>query len=137
MGVFSSILPVVAALYALKGFLLGAMFACAFALTGDVVDYGEWKYGVRSEGLVMSGVSIGQKAGLGLGPAVAGWILAIGGYDGLAQTQTASAVASINFSFTYLAAIIGVIMLIVCLLFNIDKYSAQIQEDLTRKHSAQ
>ena len=85
----------------------------------------------------MSGVSIGQKAGLGLGPAVAGWILAIGGYDGLAQTHTASAVASINFSFTYLAAIIGVIMLIVCLLFNIDKYSAQIQEDLTRKHSAQ
>lgn len=137
MGVFSSILPVVAALYALKGFLLGAMFACAFALTGDVVDYGEWKYGVRSEGLVMSGVSIGQKAGLGLGPAIAGWILAIGGYDGLAQTQTASAIASINFSFTYLAAIIGVIMLIVCLLFNIDKYSAQIQEDLTRKHSAQ
>ena len=64
MGVFSSMLPVVAVLYALKGFLLGAMFACAFALTGDVVDYGEWKYGVRSEGLVMSGVSIGQKAGL-------------------------------------------------------------------------
>ncbi len=137
MVVFSSMLPVVAVLYALKGFLLGAMFACAFALTGDVVDYGEWKYGVRSEGLVMSGVSIGQKAGLGLGPAVAGWILAIGGYEGMAQTQTASAIASINFSFTYLAAIIGVIMLIVCLAFNIDKYTAQMQKDLTQKHSVQ
>ncbi len=137
MGLFPSVLPVVAGLYAIKGFMLGAMFACAFALTGDVVDYGEWKYGVRSEGLVMSGVSIGQKAGLGFGPAIAGWILAIGGYDGLAQTQTASAVAAINFSYTYLAAIIGVVMLLVCLAFNIDKYSAKIQEDLTRKHGVQ
>ncbi len=84
------------------------------ALTGDVVDYGEWKFGVRSEGLVMSGVSIGQKIGLGFGPAI----------------------ASINFAYTYLAAIIGVIMLLVCLAFNIDKYTAKMQEDLTKKHEA-
>lgn len=106
------------------------------ALTGDVVDYGEWKFGVRSEGLVMSGVSIGQKIGLGFGPAIAGWILAIGGYDGMAETQTASVIASINFPYTYLAAIIGVIILLVCLAFNIDKYTAKMQEDLTKKHEA-
>ena len=137
MGIFSSSLLIIAILYAIKGFFMGGMFACAFALTGDVVDYGEWKYGIRTEGLVMSGVSIGQKAGLGFGPAIAGWILAIGGYDGLAETQTASAVAAINFSFTYLAAIIGVVMLIVCLALNIDKYSVQMQNDLTCKHSVE
>lgn len=137
MGLFSNSIPIVAVLYALKGFVMGAMFACAFALTGDVVDYGEWKYGIRTEGIVMSGVSIGQKAGMGFGPAIAGWILAVGGYDGLTETQTASAIASINFSFTYLAAIIGIVMLLVCLVFDIEKYSAQIQETLTRKHSVQ
>lgn len=136
MGLFTSVLPMVAVLYAIKGFMMGAMFSCAFALTGDVVDYGEWKFGVRSEGLVMSGVSIGQKVGLGFGPAIAGWILAIGGYDGMAKTQTASAIASINFAYTYLAAIIGVVMLLVCLAFNIDKYTAKMQEDLTKKHEA-
>ena len=136
MGLFTSVLPMVAVLYAIKGFMMGAMFSCAFALTGDVVDYGEWKFGVRSEGLVMSGVSIGQKIGLGFGPAIAGWILAIGGYDGMAKTQTASAIASINFAYTYLAAIIGVVMLLVCLAFNIDKYTAKMQEDLTKKHEA-
>lgn len=130
------VLPMVAVLYAIKGFMMGAMFSCAFALTGDVVDYGEWKFGVRSEGFVMSGVSIGQKIGLGFGPAIAGWILAIGGYDGMAKTQTASAIASINFAYTYLAAIIGVVMLLVCLAFNIDKYTAKMQEDLTKKHEA-
>ena len=136
MGLFTSVLPMVAVLYAIKGFMMGAMFSCAFALTGDVVDYGEWKFGVRSEGLVMSGVSIGQKIGLGFGPAIAGWILAIGGYDGMAKIQTASAIASINFAYTYLAAIIGVVMLLVCLAFNIDKYTAKMQEDLTKKHEA-
>ena len=135
MGVFTSVLPMVAALYAIKSFMMGAMFSCAFALTGDVVDYGEWKFGVRSEGLVMSGVSIGQKIGLGFGPAIAGWILAVGGYDGMAETQTASAIASINFAYTYLAAIIGVVMLLVCLAFNIDKYTAKMQEDLMKKHA--
>lgn len=114
MGLFTSVLPMVAVLYAIKGFMMGAMFSCAFALTGDVVDYGEWKFGVRSEGLVMSGVSIGQKIGLGFGPAI----------------------ALINFAYTYLAAIIGVIMLLVCLAFNIDKYTAKMQEDLTKKHEA-
>ena len=136
MGLFSSNMILVAAFYACKGFMLGALFSCAFALTGDVVDYGEWKFGVRSEGLVMSGVSIGQKIGLGFGPAIAGWILAFGGYDGMAATQSASAIAAIKFAYTFLPAIIGVIILLVCLSFNIDKYSAQMQEDLTKKHMA-
>ncbi len=135
MGLFPTAVGLICVLYAIKGFFMGAMFSCAFALTGDVVDYGEWKNGIRSEGLVMSGVSIGQKAGLGLGPAIAGWILAFGGYDGLAETQTASAVASINFTFTYYAAICGVILLIVSLLFDVDKHTAQMQADLTKKHS--
>lgn len=134
-GLFTSNITLVAALYACKGFMLGALFSCAFALTGDVVDYGEWKFGIRSEGLVMSGVSIGQKIGLGFGPAIAGWILAIGGYDGMAATQTASAIASIKFAYTYLPAIIGVVILLVCLAFNIDKYAVQIQKDLTTKHT--
>ncbi len=123
-----------AAVIAAAGY--GLKISMHFAMQPDPVDYGEWKFGVRSEGLVMSGVSIGQKIGLGFGPAIAGWILAIGGYDGMAKTQTASAIASINFAYTYLAAIIGVVMLLVCLAFNIDKYTAKMQEDLTKKHEA-
>lgn len=135
MGMLSSNPTVIFVLYGVKGLFMGAMFSCAFALTGDVVDYGEWKFGLRTEGLVMSGVSIGQKAGLGFGPAIAGWILAFGGYDGLAETQTASAIASINFTFTYFAAIVGVALLVVSLLFNVDKYTSQIQADLAKKHA--
>ena len=47
-----------------RGFGNGAIFACGFALSAQVVDYGEWKFNVRSEGLVNSCVSFGQKVGL-------------------------------------------------------------------------
>ena len=134
MGMMSGSLVMIAILYCIKGFFLGSMFACAFALTGDVVDYGEWKFGVRSEGLVNAGVSIGQKAGLGFGPAVSSWIIGVGGYDGLAKTQSASALASINFSFTFLAAIIGAAILLVVIAMNLDKYMPQIQSELQKNH---
>lgn len=73
----------------------------------------------------MSGVSIGQKLGLGLGPALCGWIIAAGGYDGLAASQTESALSAIRFSFSYLAAIIGVVMLVVTFLLDVEKHTGK------------
>jgi GPH family glycoside/pentoside/hexuronide:cation symporter len=136
MGLFPLSLVMVCAMYGVKGFFMGGMFACCYALTGDVIDFGEWKFGVRSEGLVNAGVSIGQKLGLGLGPAIAMWILGVGGYNGLAATQTASAMKAISFSFSFLSAIFAIIMLFVGLVYDMDKHSAQIQQDLTKKHKS-
>ena len=58
----------------------GFIFSSLFAMTADVVDYGEWKFGIRSEGLVNSCTSFGLAAG--------SWITAFGGYDGTATVQT-------------------------------------------------
>ena len=40
------------------------------AMLADVVEYGDWKTGVRTEGLVYSGASFGGKVGTGLGGAI-------------------------------------------------------------------
>ena len=136
MGIFSNSIVIVCAMYGVKGFFMGGLFACCYALSGDVIDYNEWKYGVRTEGLVNAGVSIGQKLGVGLGPAIATWILGVGGYDGLVATQTASALRSISFSFSYLSAIFAGIMIFVGLAYDMDKYSAQMQRELTAKHKS-
>ncbi|MFU0826222.1 MAG: hypothetical protein ACFWTJ_01625 [Lachnoclostridium sp.] len=88
---------------------------------------------VRSEGLINSCTSVGMKVGIGLGSAVLSWILAFGGYDGTAATQTASAVASIKFSYGYLGAICAVVCLVLILLINIDKNIKEIQSDLQAK----
>lgn len=118
----------------IKGFAAGFLFSCGFGLAPDVVDYGEWKTGVRSEGLINSCVSFGQKVGLGLGPAVASWILAFGGYDGSVAEQTASAVRAINFSFSYLGAILSLGIAVLGIFMDIDKYADEIKKSLIEKH---
>ena len=119
-----------------RGFGNGAIFACGFALSAQVVDYGEWKFNVRSEGLVNSCVSFGQKVGLGLGAAIASWIIAAGGYVGTAKVQTASANSAIIFAYVWFGVILAALLLVVSLFLNIDKYEGQIKKDLEQRHKA-
>lgn len=119
----------------IKGFGMGPIMSGVFAMTADVVDFGEWKTGVRSEGLVNSCTSFGMKVGIGLGSAVGSWILAFGGYISSTEavTQPASAVAAIKFGYGYFGAIIAAICLVIIFAMNIDKNIKQIQSDLQAK----
>ena len=59
-----------------------------FTLAPDIVDYLEKKIHIRIEGLATSATSFGMKVGTGLGTAMIGWGLAIGGYNALLETQS-------------------------------------------------
>ena len=59
-------------------------------------DYGEWKTGYRTEGLVNSACSFGYKIGNGIGSALLGMILEVAVYVGDAAVQSASALRSIE-----------------------------------------
>lgn len=48
-----------------------------WTMLADTADYSEWKNGRRSTGLVFSAATFAQKAGWGIGGALAGWILAL------------------------------------------------------------
>lgn len=112
----------------------GPIFAGIYAFIADVVDYGEWKYGVRTEGLISSAQSIGCKIGIGFGSGVTGWVLALGGYDGKAMEQTASALSAIKFAFGWLGLIFSVFLLIVILALNVEKYLPEIHKSLAQKY---
>ncbi|MCR5272084.1 MAG: glycoside-pentoside-hexuronide (GPH):cation symporter [Lachnospiraceae bacterium] len=133
IGAAGANLPMVMVGLVIKGFGMGPIMSGIFAMTADVVDYGEWKTGVRSEGLVNSCTSFGMKVGIGLGSAISAWILAFGGYDGTAAVQSESAVAAIRFSFGYFGAILAAVCFVIILAMNIDKYIVQIQSDLEAK----
>ncbi len=62
--------------------------ATMWAMVSDTIDYGEWKTGYRTEGLVNSACSFGYKIGNGIGSALLGWILELGGYVGQAAAQS-------------------------------------------------
>lgn len=127
-GVGTQMLPLVYAGMVIKGFFVGFLFACGFAMASDVVDYGEWKTGVRSEGLINSCVSFGQKVGLGLGPAIASWVLAMGGFDGMAAVQSEAAVGSINFCFSYYGVILSLGIAVIAFFMDIDRYADSIRK---------
>ena len=46
----------------------------------DTADYGEWKFGRRTTGLVFSALVFSQKVGLAMGTGALGWLLAYYGF---------------------------------------------------------
>lgn len=135
IGMAGSNVPLVMAGIILKGFGLGPIQSGIFAMAADVVDYGEWKTGIRSEGLINSCTSFGMKIGIGVGSSVGLWIINAGGYDGMAAVQSESALNAIRFAFGYNGAILSAVVLVLCVMMNIDKYIKQIQSDLEKKNA--
>lgn len=106
-----------------------------FALVADVVDYGEWKSGVRLDGMTYAAATAGQNFGAGLGVALVGWLLAAGNYDGQAATQPASAVSMEIFLYLWLPLIVAALMGVIIWFLNIDKNLPQIQRDLAARRA--
>ena len=127
-------LPMIYTGLVLQGIGHAALYSCLFAIVGDVVDYSEWKDGIREEGITYSVTSFGQKIGTGLGTAALGWILAAGHYDGTAAVQSASAIFAIKGLFLYLPLVITVIVLIIWYLFmGIDKIYPTVRKELDER----
>lgn len=69
-------------------FFSGPTPAIVWAMYADAADYGEWKFGRRTTALVFSAAQFGQKMGIAIGGAVAGWILGYVGFiANAAQTE--------------------------------------------------
>lgn len=107
--------------------------ATMWAMVSDTIDYGEWKTGYRTEGLVNSACSFGWKIGNGIGSALLGLILEAGGYVGTAITQTETALFSIEICFIWIPIAIYVIGLIIMSFYHLDKEFPAIIRDLNNR----
>lgn len=112
--------------------------ATMWAMVSDTIDYGEWKTGCRTEGLVNSACSFGYKIGNGIGSALLGLILELGGYVGEAAVQTAEALFSIEICFVWIPVVVYVCGLIIMKFWHLDKEFSGILADLEkRKHEGE
>ncbi|MEI6892121.1 MAG: MFS transporter [Pontiella sp.] len=109
----------------------GVALALPFSLLSDSVDYGEWKTGIRSAGLLTAiGTGFCLKAGSGLGGAIPAWVLGATGYEANVE-QTAAAIAGINFGFIWLPALFYILALIPVLFYRkFENMEPRIQEEL-------
>ena len=120
----------------IKAFGSACIIGTLFAMIADTIEYGEWKSGVRTEGLVYSASSFGGKLGNGLGAAIVSISLSIGGYaarsvEGLGPTgQTESTLNAIRFVYIWVPIVLLIGMGIIMLFFKLDREYPIILEEL-------
>jgi len=119
----------------IKGIGNAGMAACMFAMVSDTIEYGEWKSGVRTEGLINSATSFGQKVGTGLSSGIFGGILAMGGYVGGASTQTSSAIFALSAAYIYIPLLITIVVIFILFAYKLDKEYPSILKELKARNS--
>lgn len=106
----------------LKGVGNAGISSCMFAIVSDTIEYGEWKTGYRTEGLINSASSFGFKVGNGLGSAILGWVI------GAAGAGTGSEI-----TFIWIPAILCIGQVVVMWFYKLDKEYDGIVEALEKK----
>ncbi|GAA1958089.1 glucuronide transporter [Microbacterium deminutum] len=125
-----------AMILAMVGLMLGGMVI--WAIEADTVEYGEWKTGVRAEGITYALFSFTRKTGQAVGGALAAYALAIGGYVAGATTQTVSAEWGIRAGAALVPAIFILLSVIVMMFYPLtDKVHAKIVAEIAARRQAQ
>lgn len=104
-----------------------------WTMLADTADYSEWKSGRRSTGLIFSAATFAQKAGWGIGGALAGWLLAIFKFvPNVEQTETA--ITGIKLMVSVFPGILYMSCAILLFFYNIDHKTCLImQHDLEER----
>ncbi|WP_288571346.1 MFS transporter [uncultured Mitsuokella sp.] len=120
----------------IRGLCFAPLNSVIFGFFGDVVDYSQWKFHIRQEGLIFSGGSVGNKIGGGIVSALLTGLLSYAGY---VSSVTASAVqpqSAINMIVTlyeYGPLIIWGIVIVILWCYKLDQLYPQIMRDLVRR----
>ncbi len=121
----------------LATFLVGPTPAILWSMYADTADYGEWKFGRRTTGLIFSASVFSQKMGLAIGAALAGWLLDYYGFVANAA-QADRTLHGINLMFSIGPAVFAILGGVAIFFYPISEAQVKtIERDLTaRKESA-
>lgn len=132
-GIIGDSLTVTQVCGALKGIGGGLSGGAMYGLIADTIDYGEWKSGLKTDGIGMAAVTFVTKIAGGFTGVIIGWMLKVGQYDAEAAVQSAKAVMSLKLLFIWLPCIFcGVGTLLLCF-YKLDKIYPEIQKDLAER----
>ena len=83
--------------------------------------------------MTYSAASFGMKVGTGIGSAVVGWGLELGGYVGDAAAQSASALFAIKALYTWVPMILIILGTVILAMSNLDKIYPTIRKELAER----
>ncbi|HEY0583006.1 MAG TPA: glycoside-pentoside-hexuronide (GPH):cation symporter [Chloroflexota bacterium] len=107
-----------------------------WALEADTVEYGEWKTGVRTEGITYALFSFTRKSGQAVGGALAAYALALGGYKSGGVAQTADAIFGIQVAAGALPAVMVILAVLVMSKYKLtDATHAEILKEIQARRT--
>jgi glucuronide carrier protein len=107
-----------------------------WALEADTVEYGEWKTGVRTEGITYALFSFTRKTGQAVGGALAAYALALGGYKS-GGAQTADALFGIQLAAGAIPAVLTILAVLVMSKYKLtDAMHAEILSEIQARRSS-
>jgi GPH family glycoside/pentoside/hexuronide:cation symporter len=108
-----------------------------WTMLADTADYSEWKSGRRATGLTFSAATFAQKAGWGIGGALAGWMLAIFKFTPNVE-QSETAITGIKLMISVFPGILYMSCAILLFFYSIDhKTCVVMQEELEARRNAE
>jgi GPH family glycoside/pentoside/hexuronide:cation symporter len=117
----------------IRGFGSIMFSASIFTLASDIVEYSEWKHGIRAEGLITSVNSFGLKLGTGLGAGLVGWVLSAGHYDAELTVQVQSSLDSMIALQIVVPLVLCALQGILLLFWDLEKIRPQMEADIAKK----
>lgn len=117
----------------LRGIGVAPLWACVFPMIADSAEFGQWKTHVRQDGMIFSAASVGSKLGGGLASAGVGLLMDSVGYDGLLATQGQGVLDMIYNICMYAPIGFSAIIVVLCLLYKLDKIYPQVIADLKER----
>jgi glycoside/pentoside/hexuronide:cation symporter, GPH family len=124
-------------LHAVAQFAAGPTSALTFALYGDVADWGEWKYGRRSTGLIYSASLFAIKMGSIVGNFLLPLFLVQFGYIKGASNQTTNAMLGITLAFSVMPGLFALLKAGALLIYPLDqKRVDEIERELAARRAA-
>lgn len=112
----------------------GMAVACLAGTISDSIEYGEWKTGVRCVGVGNAANTFSQKIGVGVGTAIVGWLLECADYSSEMMQQTSQTILAINTCYLYIPLVCNILIVLLAMMYHLDKEYPQIMKDLAQRH---
>ena len=120
--------PVFLAIYLAASLSTSVTITAAFTMIADTVDWHEWTFGNRSEGILSAGVSLATKVGMALGTAGVAFLLAWVSYNADAVTEMAR--EAIRWSY-YLGTVLLIgVQVIIALFWPMDGMHQAMRDEI-------
>lgn len=111
--------PLIIAHQAISAFMTAPLMALFWSMIADSADYGQWKLGQRTTGLIFSTGTSSMKIGWSIGPAISLWLLSYYGFQANVD-QTPETIEGLKQIMSIIPATVAVIAAGTVFFYRID-----------------